>query len=286
MTELKDYYDKQYREFGSLHSNTFVDKPALLMHILQGWYEGKTILDFGCGMGELAGWMAHEAERVVGVDYSREAVDLASRHQLPGASGLTFQVGTEHDLPDGPFGLITCMGTLEHTDDPGDVLGRFKSVMAPDGMMVVQVPNWLNPRGDIYNTCRVLMGLRMTLADRHWISPHDMETWCRDQGLVIVRLVGGHYRLAWGDRMVEDLEERIHKGLSELSGEPVEAAHPAFKQWLEHRASLTNLKLKTVPAATVETQFTDELPWSVTGASAVYFIRRQEETVEVPSNGR
>ena len=216
--------------------------------------------------------MAAGAKSVTAVDYSKEAVTLATQRHLPSSTGnLDYQVRTEHDLPEGPFDLITCIGVLEHTDDPSDMIGEFVKVLSPSGTLIIQVPGWLNPRGEIYHTCRVLFGLKMTLSDRHWFTPRDMEGIGRQYGLSIFRIAGGHFRLGWGDRMVPDILERLEK-----AGVDTERLN-VFTPWLEARASMTNLKLQPVPAAEVEKDFSDGMPWNLTGASTTYFIGRADK---------
>ncbi len=45
------------------------------------------------------------------------------------------------------FDLITCWNTLDALDDPAPVLGRFATWTAPDGLVVLAVPNLLSPHG-------------------------------------------------------------------------------------------------------------------------------------------
>ena len=43
-----------------------------------GWFTpGSSVLDIGCGRGEIAAWLAEQNFKVVGIDYSKSAIDKA-----------------------------------------------------------------------------------------------------------------------------------------------------------------------------------------------------------------
>src|SRR5207247_2239914 len=56
------------------------------------WFTpGASVLDIGCGDGELAAWLAEQGYDVVGVDFAEAAIVKAER-AYAGVRGLTFEV--------------------------------------------------------------------------------------------------------------------------------------------------------------------------------------------------
>jgi SAM-dependent methyltransferase len=97
-------------------------------------------LDIGCARGE---YLLRVRERypslaVSGVEpspidarYARESFSLD-------VANTTIE---EADLPDRSFDLVTLFHVLEHVQDPPETLRRVRRLLAPDGVLVVEVPN-------------------------------------------------------------------------------------------------------------------------------------------------
>lgn len=124
---------------------------------LWGDHEGETILDYGCGPGnDLVGFAVHaRPARVIGVDVSPKALDLAARrlalHDLePGLVELVqaSDSSTELPLPDHNVDYVHCAGVLQHTSDPVAIMREFRRVLAPVGRACIMVYNresvWLH----------------------------------------------------------------------------------------------------------------------------------------------
>jgi SAM-dependent methyltransferase len=79
---------------------------------------GPMVLDFGCGGGVEAAWLAARGARVVGVDISARSVEVARR--LFDHLGLTarFEAGdvAEMKFPEAPFDAIIGRFVLHHVD--------------------------------------------------------------------------------------------------------------------------------------------------------------------------
>jgi 2-polyprenyl-3-methyl-5-hydroxy-6-metoxy-1,4-benzoquinol methylase len=102
--------------------------------------QGRRILDVGCGGGALgAALKAGGAAWVAGVEYdaaaaaeARQKLDLVVTGDL-----------LEMPLPFAPgeFDYVIFADVLEHVRDPDRALGRFLPFLAPEGRLIVSVPN-------------------------------------------------------------------------------------------------------------------------------------------------
>jgi SAM-dependent methyltransferase len=139
------------------------------------------LLDVGCGGGLFLGMMRERGFRVAGLDVSREAAAIAWRRQrAPAVCG---------DLANAPlraasFAGITMFHVLEHLHDPRAYLVAARNLLAPDGRLVVQVPNaasWqfrlLGPRWNGLDVPRHLFDFR----------GRDMEKLLGSCGFEVVR---------------------------------------------------------------------------------------------------
>lgn len=100
---------------------------------------GGRIVDVGCGTGEFVSFLSSQPGwAACGVDLSGEAVALASRRGIDVVRGTITDVGEK--LGDA-FDVVTMFNLLEHVPDPERVLVQAHELLAPDGLVVVQVPN-------------------------------------------------------------------------------------------------------------------------------------------------
>jgi SAM-dependent methyltransferase len=99
-----------------------------------------SVLDLGCGTGELAAAAAARGARVVGVDLDPAAVKLAADAVPSGA----FRVGDAHDLGavdalGGPFSVVAAMQLLTQVANPLRVLREAARVAVAGGTLVASV---------------------------------------------------------------------------------------------------------------------------------------------------
>lgn len=92
-------------------------------------------LDAACGTGRFSLRLVARGHRVVGVDNSREMLDLA-RLKVPGAE---FRQGElDHlPLPDESVDLVVCALALTHVPDLAPVMAQFARVVRPSGHVVI-----------------------------------------------------------------------------------------------------------------------------------------------------
>ena len=96
------------------------------------------LLDVGCGGGLFLGLMRERGQRVIGLDFSAQAAGIAWRRQLVPAAVGDFE---RTPLRPGSFAGVTMFHVMEHLYDPRAYLRIARELLAPDGRLVVQVPN-------------------------------------------------------------------------------------------------------------------------------------------------
>lgn len=97
----------------------------------------RTVLDAGAGTGALARRMMTFAERIDAVEPSEAMIAEGVRLAGGADARIRWIEGRAEDAPiDPPYGLITCGESL-HWMDPGLVLPRFRSALAPDACLAI-----------------------------------------------------------------------------------------------------------------------------------------------------
>lgn len=101
---------------------------------------GLRVVDMACGEGYGSEVLSRAARSVVGVDANPEAHEHARlRYRRP-------NVRFERDLVERfaePCDAVVFLQTIEHVQNPGEILEHFKSMLAPGGVAYVSTPNLL-----------------------------------------------------------------------------------------------------------------------------------------------
>jgi SAM-dependent methyltransferase len=146
--ELRRYYPENYwfapdESTGSRMAEAYRrvvlrDHVRFVAQALGGGRARGRLLDVGCGGGLFLGMMRERGYAVVGLDVSHEAAAMAwRRQQAPAVCGDLANA----PLRAGSFAGITMFHVLEHLHDPRAYLAAARELLAPDGRLVVQVPN-------------------------------------------------------------------------------------------------------------------------------------------------
>jgi SAM-dependent methyltransferase len=208
--KLKNKYDEVFKE-GS--ENFFTCNVFHEAHAVVGMseWEGKSVMDIGCGEGILPTMIAHAgAEYVVGVDYSKEAISNAEeKFDIP---NLQFVCGDYRTI-EGKFDAITMQGVMEHLDTPWDELeNMIEHHLKEDGVLVTSSPSFINPRGYVWMTLVKLFDVPMSLTDLHYICPFDMERFC-DEREYTLEYESIHQDWGSGETMIRDFNKRLRNAL-------------------------------------------------------------------------
>ena len=235
--DLKKFYDGVYKKGERKHYTPLLlsgDKvpPAKLEVLREISWKGKTVLDAGCGTGELAGLIAKRgAKKVVGVDYSKDAISVAQKSWK--GSNLEFLQKDINQIKE-KFDVVVSLGTLEHLDEPLSVLKKLKSLLNPKGSLIITCPNWTNPRGYILQTLRILFDAKITLADIHYFSPLDFQNFAKKLGMKLTWRTVDH-SWAQGEKLVADFIRRLPNVLVKDKRFKVSLFRIAeFTNWIEN----------------------------------------------------
>jgi SAM-dependent methyltransferase len=100
----------------------------------------KSLLEIGCAYGHtLLEAKNFGAEIVRGIEFSREAVGACySKGLNVFLASANNDMGTVLDHTS--FDVIALYSALEHVDDPADFLSRIRPLLAPQGIVVIRVP--------------------------------------------------------------------------------------------------------------------------------------------------
>ena len=100
--------------------------------------EKALLVDVGCGGGLLLGLLQERGLRVAGLETSLAAAAAARQHhRVRVVCGDLAQA----PLPRGSCGVLTMFHVVEHLPDPVSYLKSARELLAPDGLLIVQVPN-------------------------------------------------------------------------------------------------------------------------------------------------
>jgi SAM-dependent methyltransferase len=218
---------------------------------LYGNHEHDTVVDYGCGPGnDLVGFLVNgRARRVIGVDISRKALELARRrlalHGIDGSRATLVQMGDgdpQIPLETSSIDYLYCEGVLHHTSDPVGALREFHRIVTPGAKVAIMVYNRDSLYYHLYTAYqrRVLEGAfaglsideafrRNTDGEECPIArayvPDAFVAECEQAGFD-ARFVGGYFA---------DLELRLFRTLGQqaITDERLPAEHRGFLDELE-----------------------------------------------------
>lgn len=100
------------------------------------------ILDVGCGRGIMLGLFRERGWRVLGTQLSLTAAEAARRDL-----GIEVAVGELPDLalPSASFDVVTIFHVVEHLEDPFRYLVEVRRLLAPGGLLVIELPDHSGP---------------------------------------------------------------------------------------------------------------------------------------------
>ncbi|HEY9772520.1 MAG TPA: class I SAM-dependent methyltransferase [Planktothrix sp.] len=148
--QLDEVYSSDYFEgnTGKVGYADYRDMPEANMHAM--WKEfneyaplddirPRTILDVGCATGAFLSGAKAAGWNCIGIDRVDSALAVAREHY--GIETINGDIA-DIDLPLNSIGVATMWHVLEHLVDPLASLKRAYELVAPGGLLFIEVPNW------------------------------------------------------------------------------------------------------------------------------------------------
>ena len=118
------------------------------------YFEGKTILDVGCGIGGLTMYFAEEynVNNMIGIDCNKESIHAANyfvNKNIDLSSSYTFKCcnAEEMTFDDNMFDAVISNDTFEHVRNIRKTLIECKRVTKPGGIILLVFPSYHFPLG-------------------------------------------------------------------------------------------------------------------------------------------
>ena len=119
-----------------------------------GAHAGQDLLDVACGEAQMVAHAAARGLEAHGVDLSDIALKVGRHRAGAPAMGLAAANGEALPYPDDAFDLVTNLGSLEHYEDPVKGAAEMARVVAPDGLVLLHVPNAFGLRWNVAHAWR------------------------------------------------------------------------------------------------------------------------------------
>lgn len=206
---LKHLYEKAFENRDAFFSSPTDDCSKMIATSCD--WTGLHVLEIGCGEGDTAELLAKKDAIVTAVDYADTAIYRA-KNKYPDST-VTFLCGNWEELIEGSFDRVIMQEVIEHIDYPVKIMSKIYDILNTDGELIMTCPAFLNPRGYIWMTLQILFNVPMSLSDIHFITPNEMEAWCKDSGFEIIEWRTFRFSQAWGHGMTVDMKKRLTNAL-------------------------------------------------------------------------
>jgi 2-polyprenyl-3-methyl-5-hydroxy-6-metoxy-1,4-benzoquinol methylase len=159
---------------------------------------GEKVLEMGCFEGDFTKYLAANYEEVHVIEAS-ETLTRRAKDRLP--NNVSFTVSTfEEATLDTKFDGIFIVHTLEHLDDPVEILKKSQNWLRPGGRIVISVPNASAPSRQIAAKMGILEH-NAGITEAEWRQGHritySMDTLyshARNSGYKVVRSGGVFFK--------------------------------------------------------------------------------------------
>ena len=133
-------FDFSEKDFGIVHKIRSRLEAKRLLSWCAGLPDDARILDVGCGDGFHLNLLKNFGKKtwtLEGVDLDRRAVEMARKFGLKAYPGSVEAI----DLPEGAYDLAFMIQTIEHLENPLEVLTAIKNVLKTGGKLVIVTDN-------------------------------------------------------------------------------------------------------------------------------------------------
>jgi ubiquinone/menaquinone biosynthesis C-methylase UbiE len=173
----REFHDKEFSE----GARRVVDKFYSVTRASRGAYEaylashaaGKRVLEYGCGQGSHAFFLAERGAEVTGIDISGEAIRQSrERAEREGVENVEFRVmnAEELEFEDGSFDLVCGTGIIHHLA-LDRAFAEIARVLGESGSAVFSEPLGHNPLINLYRRLTPTLRTR----DEHPLRMADLD---------------------------------------------------------------------------------------------------------------
>ena len=148
-TDSRQYFDEQGHSTAK-HILPFIESVRKIE-------SGMKVLEIGCGEGGNLKPFLDKGCQCVGVDFSKNKIELGREFYATHPQVLNLQLITENIYDtkefDASFDLIILRDVIEHIHDQDKFFGLMKTLLAPNGIAFFAFPPWQNPFGGHQQIC-------------------------------------------------------------------------------------------------------------------------------------
>jgi len=158
---LQDFYRQYYQQMYGRSDDVdayFAKQRAYGQRLLQAYAASlaphTTVVEIGCGAGGALAEFHARGFQVAGCDYSAELIDAGGERGVTGmVVGDVAALQAKHPVL--KANLVLLHHVFEHVEDPLEVLRACAAIVAPEGRIVIAVPNvdaidrFVYPAGDL-----------------------------------------------------------------------------------------------------------------------------------------
>ena len=158
----KEYFESVDEIFGEGHSlinNPNWPKGKILERFIPyNEFEGKDVLEIGCGAGLVASDIAKSGANLSAIDLTSQAIKITKkRFQMGSLNGSILQMDAENlSFDDSSFDFVVSWGVIHHSGNMKQILSEIHRVLRPGGKAYIMVYNKTSIRYNIY--CRFWLG--------------------------------------------------------------------------------------------------------------------------------
>jgi 2-polyprenyl-3-methyl-5-hydroxy-6-metoxy-1,4-benzoquinol methylase len=199
-------------------------------HPLHRWYRrthlqritahtrGRNLLDIGCGSGLFVKTASAEGFNAKGVDMSPASVECGRKIWNLDLSCATIEEFAGSPENAGRFDVITLYSVLEHVTSPRDTLAAVWNMLAVDGLLVAEVPNFASIQARAFGAHWFNLDVPRHL---YHYSPDGLRRVVQSSGFDVVRVRPGPAAIDFGIaaslmRMPDSGESLAHKVVRKL----------------------------------------------------------------------
>jgi ubiquinone/menaquinone biosynthesis C-methylase UbiE len=164
----------KFRRFWHLYKTSFIGRVCPLD---KEW----TILDMGCGSGNILIETSKKVNKAYGADISRSALEFISKrissekiHNVE----LILSDGNSLPLKDSMFDLVISTDVIEHFEKPGKIIRECYRLLRPGGLLFLTTPNY-SSFWPVMETLSDMLSLTPKMAGEQHLSKFNRKSLSR-----------------------------------------------------------------------------------------------------------